>query len=128
MASAKEVSALFKLDGPARYEHMIRRVADFEEAWGLRSPSGWTALANANEQLLFPLWPHAEYAEACRSLTDPDAIPTRIPLDQLLQVLLPQFISDGTLVAAFPTPAGRGVSVTPDRLRDDLVNECEQYE
>lgn len=47
MASAKEVAALFELDGPARYGHMIRRIADFEEAWSLRSDDGWSALGDA---------------------------------------------------------------------------------
>ena len=55
MASAKEVAALFRLDGPSRYGHMIRRVADFEEAWGLRSPSGWITLADDNSVKVWSL-------------------------------------------------------------------------
>jgi hypothetical protein len=107
---------------------MIRRVADFEEAWGLRSPSGWITLADDNSRPLFPLWPHAEYAEACRGLADSDVTPTSIPLGHLLDVLLPQFVADGTLVAVFPTPEGRGVPTPADRLRADLLSECQQYE
>jgi hypothetical protein len=128
MASAKEVAALFKLDGPSRYGHLIRRIADFEEAWSLRSSSGWAALTDDNDQLLFPLWPHAEYAEACRGLADADATPTSIPLEHLLGVLLPQFISNGTVVAVFPTPAGQGILTPAERLRADLLSECQQYE
>lgn len=128
MASAKEVAAVFQLDGPSRYGHLVRRIADFKEAWGLRSPTGWTALADDNGTLLFPLWPHVEYADACRVLADPDAVPTSIPLDHLLDVLLPQFIADGTMVAVFPTPGARGVPTTAERLRTDLLTEREQYE
>jgi hypothetical protein len=127
-ASAKEVDALFKLDAPARYGHLVRKIADFEQAWGLRSPAGWTTLADDAEQLMFPIWPHAEYVEKCRALGDADAVPASIPLDHLLEVLLPQFSTDGTVIAAFPTPHGRGVPVSAERFRSDLLRECEQYE
>ncbi len=128
MASTEEVEALFKLDGPARYAHLIGRVTDFEEAWGLRSATGWTVLSDDADRLLFPIWPHAEYVDRCRELGDPDSSPTSIPLVHLLDVLLPQFVSDGTMVAAFPTPTGRGVPVSAARFRADLLRECEQYE
>ena len=128
VASRKEVEALFKLGAEQRYSYLIRRVADFEEAWGLHSARGWAALADDAGKPMFPLWPHAEYVQQCRELGDPDEVPSRIPLDHLLDVLLPQFVSDGTLIAAFPTPSGKGVPVLATRFRQDLLRECEQYE
>ena len=124
----KEVDALLKLDGPARYEHLVKRVADFEEAWGLRWPTGWIALSAGTGQFLFPIRPHAEYVERCRSLGDADAVPASIPLNHLLDVLLPQLSTDGTMIAAFPTPAGRGVPISAERLWADLLRECGHYE
>jgi hypothetical protein len=128
VASRKEVEALFKLGAEERYGHLIRRLADFDEAWGLRSPRGWTTLSDDAGSLLFPIWPHAEYLEACRELRDPDGAPSPIPLDQLLDVLLPQFVSNGTMIAAFPTPSDGGAPVLATRFREDLLRECEQYE
>lgn len=100
MASQKQVAALLKLGAEERYGHLVRRVADFEEAWSLRSPRGWATLADDSGQLMFPLWPHAEYAAACLVLGDPDETPAPIELEHLLDVLLPRFISDGTMIAA----------------------------
>jgi hypothetical protein len=128
VASRKEVEALFKLGAEERYGHLIRRIADFEEAWALRSPRGWTTLSDNAGNLLFPIWPHAEYVKECRELGDPDGMPSPIPLEQLLDVLLPQFVSDGTLIAAFPTPSGKGVPVLATRFREELLRECKQYE
>jgi hypothetical protein len=50
---------------------------------------------------MFPVWPHAEHVEKCRELADPDEAPSRIPLDQFLDILLSQFEADGTMIAAF---------------------------
>ena len=119
---------MFKLGAQERYGHLVRRVADFEEAWGLHSPRGWTTLSDDAGNLMFPVWPHAEYVEKCRELGDSDDAPSRIALDHLLHVLLPQFVSDGTMIAAFPTPSGKGVPVLATRFREDLLRECEQYE
>jgi hypothetical protein len=124
----KEVESLFQLGAAERYGHLVRRVADFEEAWGLRSERGWSALTDDEGKVLFPLWPHPEYAEQCRHLGDPDDAPASISLEHLLNVLLPQFEKDGTLIAAFPTPAGKGIPVAAERLREDLLRESEQYE
>lgn len=85
-------------------------------------------MADDSGQLMFPLWPHAEYVAACKMLGDPDETPAPIDLKHLLDVLLPRFISDGTMIAAFPTPSGKGVPVPAARLRDDILRECEQYE
>jgi hypothetical protein len=128
VATSKEVDAVLKLDAEARYGFLIRRVADFEQAWGLRSSRGWVCLADDAGALLFPVWPHAEYVERCRELGDTDDEPSSIDLEYLLDVLLPGMASEGTMIAAFPTPSGKGVPVTAERFREDLVRECSQYD
>ncbi len=39
----EQVEAVLKLPAKERYGHFIKRVADFEEAWGLRCAAGGAA-------------------------------------------------------------------------------------
>jgi hypothetical protein len=43
-ATPQELAAVLKLDGPARVERFVKRVAGEEQAWGLWS-DGWAMLA-----------------------------------------------------------------------------------
>ena len=45
--SPKEVEAVLRLDGPARYQHFLKRVVDTEAAWGLWK-DGWALMADEN--------------------------------------------------------------------------------
>jgi hypothetical protein len=46
--SRKEVDAVFALPGPDRYEHFVKRVADWEEVWGLASEGGWVMMGDSD--------------------------------------------------------------------------------
>ena len=121
--SVKQVESVLRLPGPKRYEHFIKQVADREEVWGLYS-DGW-ALAGTDEgEEAFPLWPAKEYAALCATGDWSWSSPKGIPLEDLLEALLPRLTDDHALAGVFPTPDDKGVTVAPNQLLNNLRAEC----
>lgn len=126
--SDQEYEAVLKLDGPARYDHLIKRIADSEELFSLRDGSGWFLAGADDGRDLHPVWPHPRYAAACAIGNWAGAQATAIPIDEWLDSWLPRMEADGRAVAAFPTPANRGPVVEPSQMREDLETELSRYE
>jgi hypothetical protein len=124
----QELAAVTALPAADRYSHFVEQVADWEEVWSLRGPGGWLLAGDDAGVQLMPVWPHARYAAACAVAAWEGAEPTPIPLDRWLEAWTPGLAKENRQVAVFPTPSGQGVAVTPDRLRDDLLEAREQYE
>lgn len=125
-ASRKEIEAILRLDGPARFSHFVKRVADAEEAWGLWS-DGWALMATSEGAGVFPLWPGAEYAELVANGEWAEFEPAEIALANLLGELLPSLARDGVRPGVFPTPANRAVTPAPEELIRALRAELERY-
>ena len=125
--SEKEIEAVLRLDGPARFKRFIKVVADTEEAWGLWD-DGWALLEDDSGAQVFPLWPAREYAELCREPDWTNYKATPIAVDDLLSELLPKLRAQGILAGVFPTPTGRGTTPDLDTLESALREELEQYE
>lgn len=121
----QQFEEVLALPAKERYGHFVKRVADSEEAWGLRNEDGWS-LAGDEDQAAFPLWSSKIYAEACATGEWVGALPEVISLDGLNE-LLEKLESDGIMVAVFPTPQGKGVIVSPDDLRQHLNYELQNY-
>jgi len=124
---SKEFDALLQLPAPDRYALFIRRVADWEEVWSLRSDDGWCLVSDDDGVEAFPVWPHQQFADACVNSMDKETS-AKISLQDWLEKWLPGMMGDGRKVAVFPTPNGQGIVVSPSQLRDDLLAECEPYE
>jgi hypothetical protein len=86
--SDREFEAVLSLDGPARYDHLIRRIADGEEIYGLRDADGWMLAADDTGRECMPVWPHPRYAAACAQDSWAAAVPTAIPIDDWLDTWL----------------------------------------
>jgi len=123
----KQIESVVRLPGPKRYEHFVKQVADWEEAWGLYS-DGWALAGTSEGQRVFPLWPAHEYAEQCATGDWSGYSPKVISLDDLLNVLLPRLSGDGDLTGVFYTPDDKGVTVDAAQLLNDLKAEAEKYE
>ena len=108
-----------------RYSYFVQLLVDEGEAWGLRNDEGWVLGSDPERGDILPLWPHSTFAEACARGTWDDAQPAEVPLDDLLEELLPLLKEDGITVAAFPTPDGDSVLIAPDELGRDLRAEVE---
>jgi hypothetical protein len=126
--SDKEFAAVSALAGPDRYWHFLRHVADTEQVWSLQSADGWVLMSAADGPELVPVWSHPRYVEACAQDDWQHARAAAIPLDRWLEGWTPGMVRDGRQVAVFPTPGGKGVVVSPEQLRDELMAECSQYE
>lgn len=123
----KEFTALLRLPAAERYSLFIRRVADWEEVWSLRTDQGWSLMANDQGVELIPVWPHQRFADAC---ADPQKkeLSAAISLNDWLKKWLPGMEKDGRQIAVFPVPDGKGMVVSPARVKADLLIECAQYE
>ncbi len=108
-----------------RFSYFVQLLVDEGEAWGLRNDEGWVLGSDPERGDILPLWPHSAFAEACARGTWDDAKPAEIPLDDLLEELLPLLAEDRITVAAFPTPDGDSILITPDELGRDLRAEIE---
>ncbi len=118
---------MLRLDGPARFRHFVKRVADAECAWGLWS-DGWALLANDAGTPVFPLWPAPEYAERCCTGDWAEFEATSIPLEELLDELLPSLAKHGTVPGIFPTPGGQSVLPGIEALTAALREELTRYQ
>lgn len=108
-----------------RYSYFVQILVDEGEAWGLRNDEGWVLGSDPERGDILPLWPHDAFAAACVQDTWDDARPAEIPLDDLLEELLPLLEEDRITIAAFPTPGGESVLVAPEELGRDLRAEIE---
>jgi hypothetical protein len=124
--SRAEIDAVLRLDGPARFAHFVKRVADEERAWGLWR-EGWALVADGQSDV-FPLWPAPEYAERCRSGDWEGHEAEEIALGDLLDELLPKLAARGIRPGVFPTPDGKGVVTTVEDLSRALRAELERYD
>jgi hypothetical protein len=123
----QQIDRVLALPAAERYGHFIRRVADWEELWGLKTEEGWVMVGSKEGASCLPFWPHLEYAKLFATSEWADAIPERIELSTFMG-WLPKIERDGYFVAVFPTPLGKGVVVEPMKLRSGLAAECAQYE
>ncbi len=124
----KEIESLLTLSGTVRYEHFVKRVADWEEVWSLRDKKGWVLSENDEGVKSIPVWPHPEYAKLCAEESWKGNKPSSIELQEFMENWLPGMETDGVLVAVFPTPSGKSVQVSAAELKQHLLEECEQYE
>jgi hypothetical protein len=127
ITSAKELESVLRLDGPARFKHFVKRVVDDESAWGLWK-DGWGLMADDDAKLAFPLWPAKEYAELCRTGNWSEYSVEQIPLETLLNDILPRMSQERVLPAIFPTPGGKGVTPSVEELIQALEEESLKYE
>jgi len=123
----QQIDSVLTLPAAERYGHFIRRVADWQELWGLKTDGGWVALCSDDGSKCLPFWPHPEYAKLFAASEWGDAAPERMELSRFID-WLSQISQDGYRIAVFPTPAGKGVVVAPLELRSHLTAETEQYE
>lgn len=124
--SSKQMDAVLRLSGAARFEHFVKVVADRQEAWGLYD-GGWALAATDDGTPVFPLWPASEYAEICAEKEWTGHVPRSMTLVDLVDLLLPRLRADGVLPGVFSTPSSKGVTLSCDELRAALDAELAKY-
>jgi hypothetical protein len=125
--SPKQVEAVSKLPAPKRYSHFIKVVADWRQVWGLYD-DGWAMSETDDGQMVFPLWPAKEYAEAC-AVGGWSAYKARpIDLDDFVNGLLPKLKETGVLPGVFYTLDQGSVDASIEQIFKDLNEELSKYE
>jgi hypothetical protein len=123
----KQIEAVLLLPGPQRYSYFIKKVADWEEVWGLYA-DGWALAATSDEQQVLPLWPAREYADLCARDKWSGYVPKSVPLQSFMSELLPNLARDGVLPGVFYTPSDHGVVQSINSLLADLNAELSRYQ
>ncbi|MHA6885855.1 DUF2750 domain-containing protein [Ralstonia pseudosolanacearum] len=124
----KEMHHVLKLDGGRRLEHLVKRVADWQSVWSLRSQAGWIAGADDDARRCFPIWPHPRYAEVCAVDEWADNAPTPIDIYAFTAEWLPNMEKDGVILAVFPTPSDKAAFVVPSLFKQLLDEALSEYE
>lgn len=122
----QEFASVSALDAKSRYTYFVKKVVDWEQAWGLYS-DGWALMEDDLGQRVFPLWPAREYAAAFAAGDWRHYEPQEIELELLLEELLPNLETDGVLPGVFPTNLGQGLTPTVAELRESLDAESNKY-
>ncbi len=122
----KEMAAVLRLAAAERYKHLIKKVADQEVIWSLWS-EGWALMGDDSGRQVMPIWPHAPYASACAKGDWHGYESRQINLYDWMERWLPGLKDDHRLVAVFPLPDGKAVTVEPDDLLRDLEEELQRY-
>jgi hypothetical protein len=124
---SKKNENVIKLSSEDRYNYFIRKVADFEEIWGLYN-DGWALLGDDANMQAFPFWPEKEFAEICATEQWLGYLPKSITLDNFLEKWIPGMENDELSISIFQTPKSTGKIVNPQKLMNDINEELEQYE
>jgi hypothetical protein len=121
--SKTQVDAILRLSPPKRYAHFIKRAVGWGEIWGLYK-DGWVSSETDDDgSLVFPMWPDKEYAEICAENEWSGAEPRAIPLDEILDQMIPYFREKNVLPGIFGS-----ITVSLEVLEADLKNELLKYE
>lgn len=122
----KEMESVLSLSGPERYGFFVQKVVEQQVAWGLRSEEGWVLVGfDGQGSDAFCIWPDVAYTEACAAEGWNDCAPEPIPLQELMEELIPSLLADELRLAVFPTPAGQAIVVDPRDLQAHLEAEIE---
>ncbi|MCT2561813.1 DUF2750 domain-containing protein [Chryseobacterium herbae] len=122
-----KIENILKMSEDERYNYFVRKVADFEQIWGL-SDNGWALLGDDIGNQILPLWPEKEFAELCAVDQWKEHKAEPIELDNFIEKWVPGMTKDKILINIFLTPKAKGTVISPADLYSDLQDELEQYE
>lgn len=126
--STQEFSAVSRLSAPERYQHFIKRVADWAVVWGLRDANGWAAVGDENNRSVFPVWPHPDYVSVCATGEWGTYAASPIDIHIFLQEWLPNMSKQGVSLSVFPVPEIKGSIISPLILQADIQEELSKIE
>ncbi len=123
----KQLRSVLNLPAADQYSYLVRKIVDFEAAYGLYS-DGWAMMSDADGKQCFPIWPELEFAELLATGDWEDYAVKPISLEQLCNKWIPGLTSDQINIAAFPIPKQTGVVLRAEKFGADLATKAAQYE
>lgn len=124
----KEIEAVSSLAPFERYKYFIKRVADTELMYSIKSPEGNWAISEVETFKLFPLWSAREFAEQCLSSGWTGFEIEEIEMDIFEDELLDFIHSQGYLLNVFPVGQHTGFVVDINEFVKDLSEEMKNYQ
>ena len=118
--TSREQRAMSEAPADERYADFIKHVCEWDEAWGLRDDEGWMAVEGDNGVTCFALWPAEAYARRAAIDEHANMRATPVPLDELVDKMLPAWEQQGVAISVFWVPPGQGVVVSAAELREAL--------
>ncbi|HFA50552.1 MAG TPA: DUF2750 domain-containing protein [Bacteroidetes bacterium] len=122
----QEFDSVIKLDPSKRYGYFIKRVSDWEAMYGLKLNGEW-ALSKLDEYILFPVWPHIEYAKYCSNAEWENHVPFKIDLDYFEKNVYDYLSNKNILIDVFPVSGRSGFVVGLDEFIRDINRELKHY-
>jgi hypothetical protein len=120
----RESGAAVKSDAKARYRQFVKLAVERRQVWGLFR-DGWALSRAEDDQVQFPLWTERERAAACAIGPWQGYEPAEIPLDDLLEQLLPQLARDQVKACVSPEPNEPGTTPPIAQFILDLEHELD---
>jgi hypothetical protein len=102
-----------------RYRQFLESAASEHKVWGLWR-DGWALAKDEEGGLVFPLWPAEEAAKPCAVGPWKGFTPEEIPVEDLLDQLLPQLARDKVSPSVFPLPGKSEPAPSIAKLISDL--------
>ena len=121
----KELDSIIKQPPNIRYEYFIKKVADYEEVWGLYD-DGWATAQDDDGNMLIPFFPRKEFAEYCAINEWNNFKAEPIDLNEFIENWLVGMRKDRVKPSIFPINED-SVMVEIDVLLRDLNSELENY-
>lgn len=122
----KEIDTIINLPANKRYEYFVKKVADFEEVWGLYN-NGWATAEDDQGNIVIPFWPNKEFADLCVVENWVGYTAKSIRIGDFIEKWLPGMQRDNRLAAIFYTIKDSGVVVDLKKLKIDLQMELDKY-
>jgi hypothetical protein len=119
MGKAPVTKAKPGVNDSERYQQFVQSAAAQHKVWGLWR-DGWALGKDAEGKLVFPLWPGKDQAEPCAVGPWKGFEPEEIPVEDLLDQLLPQLARDEVSPSVFPPPGASGPTPSIATLISDL--------
>ena len=125
---SKEIERVSNLEPFERYKYFLKRVADSESLYTLKSDNGNYVISEIDDNRLFPMWSAREYAELCKENGWNDCIVEELTLDGLDEEIFDLIASERYLINVFPTQEKTGFIVDLDEFARDLSDELKHYQ
>lgn len=121
----KKKLSILKSNGKERYKYFLKKVAEYEEVWGLYD-DGWATSEDDEGNILIPFWPTKEYAEYCANKEWERYQPKKINLSEFIEKWIPGMIKNHQSISIFSNGIDT-ISVDLIGLKNDLEHELENY-
>ncbi|AZI24030.1 DUF2750 domain-containing protein [Pedobacter sp. G11] len=123
----KEIEVVSALAPYERYKYFIKRVADTELMYSLKSPDGNWAISEVKASKLFPLWSSTEFADQSKASGWLDFHVEEITLETFEDELLDFVHLHGYLLNVFVVGQNTGFVVDIVEFAKDLSEEMKNY-